>query len=391
MVVVAPVAGILIALLCVLLAWALVQFAQVVGRLLPDWHIPGFGSLRGTVTNAAAAAEAGIKSAVQSAARPLAQFILAPIIVLRTLFDRLGDNVVAATSALVGITGHLIPAWVTTLRTAITSARTQAFAHADQAVAGLAHTVGADVANLMHAIDSAEATLLADLSRTRAELVALIGSDVSTLHADLVRVSQALQHNIDASFGNSLSLLRSVQASLTAAISAAESRAVNLAHGLVNAAVSELDKAIDVAKAAVLAEVDALAHGVCLPLWPSVTAGIDAIDKAAAGAFTDTLQGLRAIPRDIPTTLPLALSGVVSVVTALERFTADCTIPNCKNLSGFGRDLQALFGLVEDGVIVALLVEAARDPQGTAHAVHNMIGTPIEASVHAIGALAGVA
>ncbi|MGH3180329.1 MAG: hypothetical protein ACRDOE_00240 [Streptosporangiaceae bacterium] len=123
-------------------------------------------------------------------------------------------------------------------------------------------------------------------------------------------------------------------------------------------------------------------------------AGYDAL----AGAVSDTQAWTEGALRDAAGTLysnDLAIAGYLTVtlapaVAALQTWEQDCGTPLCDGLSAFAKVLSGLSGLVEGGLILALVAEAVRDPAGMAGAVGDVAAPVIAAGRATVKAAVGV-
>lgn len=109
-----------------------------------------------------------------------------------------------------------------------------------------------------------------------------------------------------------------------------------------------------------------------------------ATDDPAAAKDISTLSDL------VPHTAPLAAVAAIAAVTSLLRTTLRCTIPQCRNLSKFGKDLAALMSLVGDASFLALLIELAKNPTSGAQAVHDIFTPITDTATTAIRDLIGI-
>src|SRR6266702_2344491 len=81
--------------------------------------------------------------------------------------------------------------------------------------------------------------------------------------------------------------------------------------------------------------------------WVKITDDVAALEGVIATDLPDIAALARAIPRAIPRELADVIAGGLAVDALAIRYLRECGIPNCKNLHGFGKDLQGLFKLAE--------------------------------------------
>ncbi len=110
----------------------------------------------------------------------------------------------------------------------------------------------------------------------------------------------------------------------------------------------------------------------------------------AATDFPDITAWLKGIS----TTAATDIAGVtaLSVATAgtLARYLERCGMPNCRNLSKIGRDLQDLFALIEGGSFLALIAYMISDPEGAAREAQSVLGPVVDDIGNGIRDLIGV-
>jgi hypothetical protein len=355
---------VVVAVLGILLIHASQQFTRAVSGMMPDWHIPGLGSIRGWVAGATDAFNRQVLGVFAYALDPLAQLLQVPV---RWLQKHLTGWLHAAAGALTVLTylrTALIPF---VLNKAIGYALTlyhAALAALVAARAELTALINYVQAHAIALISAVELRLLSAITAARAELTALI----NYVQAHAITLISAVESRL-------LSAIVAARAELTALINYVQAHAI----AYTNAVAAALSTEIAGVRAWLIAYCDAtvarvvnaaianehILLGQALAIaWPRALTEIDAVIATADKDFADALANLRSL-RGLSLANPFAVVGaLVGVVTALLRFTRDCTIPNCRNLSQVGRDLQELFSLVEGDIIIGLLAAAAKDPGG---------------------------
>ena len=367
-IVLAGLALVLVAVLGMLLLSGYEQFAKATSQLVPDWHIPGFGSPRQWWNAAAGALGASVAGVFAYSLGPLAHLIQVPVRWLQKHLSGWLAAGVAVLHVLTYLRTSLIP-WV--LNAAITRAN-QLYLAARAYAASL-------VTELRTLLSAVETRLLNLVSAVELRVLALLAAAVAGLHALVSAVELRLLGLLSAVESRLLALVSAVELRLLGLLSAVESRLL----ALVSAVVAELRTELAVTKAWLIAYCDATVARVVnaalanehvllgralAATWPRA---LDEIDQVIAAADTDfaaalaNLRGLRGLSLANPFAVVGALAGVL---TGLLRFTRDCTIPNCRNLSQVGRDLQELFAVVEGEALIGLLVAAAHDPGGVGRA-----------------------
>jgi hypothetical protein len=331
--------------ICLLLAYE--QGAKWVSYVVPSWHIPGLGSLRGWIQSHLRDGYNALAGYLDGYVHNLVAMVTHPVIFLRALFTMLTTTLASTHILLWAILNHTVPVAMSELRkfASATSALVQAQAlswyHLGLKYSSdlASYVLGAALAEVAHLRADALNWYHLGLKYTQdlgSYVLATALAEVAAAKADALRWSQ--QALTDAE--------QFAKAETTAALS-----------GLTGALITDIEHS-----------------------WPAVIAGIDGVIDVADGAFTDVVDDLRAIGRDLPDSLPGAIAATTAIAIPLLRLARDCTMPNCRNLSQVGRDLQSLFGALETGGLLTLLFEAARDPAGTARVVSDTLGPIVRES-----------
>jgi hypothetical protein len=315
-----------------------------------------------------------LRAYLDDAAAPIAKVIAYPVTAARTMLEQIALALSETSTALIVIKRTFVPHLIAV------------------AVASLRALMSAVQLNLEHLISAVETVLLADIAAAR---------DYALRLARSVEVwAQALISAVETRL---LNLISAVEAHVLAVISAVETRLLDLIATQVAALIGRIaalqtwtaaqvqhalaftaqrfaqaEADIITAERAAVAQSIALVDGAVTrglsDVWGDVTAAVAGAEGVIASDFPDILAGLRAIPRAIPADVAgeavLAGAGVI----ALTRYLEQCGIPNCRNLSKYGRDLRDLLGLIEGADFLAWLLELAHDPAGAAREVDGVLG-----------------
>jgi ribosomal protein L18 len=196
---------------------------------------------------------------------------------------------------------------------------------------------------------------------------------------------------------------RALQAGISAVASGASADLAALA-GQVNTTAGELARDIvaetQAAEAVAAAQLAAVRAGIYTDLttwgnqavteaWPDASGDIAALRRALGGDFpwlndlAGALGGLGAAG------LAGALIRSIAGTQAITRLAADCIVPNCRNLSGLGNDLQQLLGDASIAAMIAWLIFGVTDPAGWASETYDAAGRPLTAVVSGVSHLVG--
>lgn len=351
-IVIAPLAAIVIALVALLLFYALHQLFQTLAQGIPSWHIPLLGNIRSFFVDAETAAYNYVVTGLISTLSELWKLITAPVTVLTHLWDQAESTMDSAYNTVHWIIENYVPAKLAVLSGDLEKLINEARAYALSEVQSLYNTLHLEETQLYDAAVS-------QIDNLYNVLHAEVDNALSTAESAADHIYNVVEGDITAARAYADSLVTSLDDSLRTLVARGIAEAESTAAALVGAAITDIDNEARTAIAAV---------------WPDVQAGVEGVIKVAGGGFTDVTDLLKGI--DLTDVVGLAGAGAIALtgVSALLHLAEDCTIPNCQNLSGFGRDLQGLLGLFGDGALLAFLSAAATDPTGTAQAVTATVG-----------------
>lgn len=123
-----------------------------------------------------------------------------------------------------------------------------------------------------------------------------------------------------------------------------------------------------------LSIVDVEATAALTAVWPGLISDVDGIIDAIPGELTDVLDDLRAIPRTVPIGLVDAFAGVGALSVPLLRYLKECGVPMCRDLHGLSDLLGGLASAGTDAALLALIIEAVRDPHAASREIQSVAG-----------------
>ena len=243
--------------------------------------------------------------------------------------------------------------------------------------AGLVDTAEADASHLF-AVAERDTASLVDTAELRA---AALFHDAETYAARLTSdAEKSLAAAIQAAEAAALSAVAAAERTLTGSIAAAVTGADNdlrSLSGQVNTVAGELARDIVTevqgAEATAAAALAAVQSGIYTDLeqwgdqavthvWPDAAGDIGAL-KGVLGNDFPWLQDLLGALGGLGTAgLAGALIRAIAGTEAITRLATDCVVPNCRNLSQFGTDLQDLIGVAALAALVAWLAAGVADP-----------------------------
>ena len=115
-------------------------------------------------------------------------------------------------------------------------------------------------------------------------------------------------------------------------------------------------------------------------VWPDAEQDIGALRQALGGSFPNINELLGALGGLGAAGLLGALIRSLAGTSALTQLATDCIVPNCRNLSQFGRDLQGLIGDVPAAAMLAWMIFLVTDPAGWAQDTYDL-GGPVSRTV----------
>ena len=353
----APILLVFAALMALLIVYGAQAFGRAVASIIPNWHVPFLGNLRDIALAGINLALGTIKGWLESTLQPMARVLAYPIFLIRNFIDEIGANLDSIGGRLLYILSYKIPAvWHSAL----------------QFTRDMIGAVQRQILNVL-----AQAKLLA----YAAELAAIHYTQQIT-GALQTQIRNALTVALRAAFAAEVAAVRytndvagalqtQIKNALTFAITHADAAAAAAERG----AITAVNTTVAIADAAVV---------------PTIIDEIRAIEGVLATDLPDIRALVRAVPRAIPRDLAgtLALTGTVEAV--MTRYLRECGIPNCKNLGKYGHDFQAITGLVEAGAFLALLLEAAHNPEVAATEVRGLVAGPMHTAAAGLRSTVGL-
>lgn len=367
MIALAPLADVTMAIACLLLILAFIYFARTVAGLIPT-NIPYVGSwLRNEILLLADGAQLGLQALYDDALKPAVNFVLSPIRAIEGTWDQITANFAAIFGRLYTIAAVTVPALLTYAQlqalTVLVEARLEfnalfgALDNKINAVETYIFTVtSAEVAAVDGKIDAVENYIF----EVTTNEISQVTTYAQGLYNDAVTYSRQLAVTAtayaDGLFSQVISyadtLVGDVRADIAVDFASLESYADTAARMAAAAAIGVLTTDIDTAVASV---------------WPDVVAGATAVEGVIGLDLPDILAGLKGIDLTKPLDVAGTIAASLAISVPILKYMEQCGIPNCKNLSQYGRDLQALLGLVEDVSFIGMFVELAHNPsQGAA-------------------------
>lgn len=362
-----------VALIALVLYYALEALVTGISYVLPTFSIPGLGSIRNFALGAIHGALGVVQNYILPSLAVVVQFINAPVVLLSEFFSKIGALAGEAYSSILWIKTTLVPRVTTALQAYAANLYNQAIAYTNGAISVVNNAIAAAESYAVNHANQLYNAIYATAAQWVANAIAHADAAVSA-------VQHEAQQLYNQSIAYTVSQVAGVESDIATGIAATRQYAAAIGSQVESDARTLAGHAEQVGIAAASAAGAAAVAAVTGPLitdlpglWSAVNAGADAITDAAGDAFSDVQDLVRGIPRAVPISAGATIAATIPMVAALSKLAADCVIPNCKNLSGFGRDIQALFGLVEDAAFLALIAEFITNPQSAAEEAMTVI------------------
>lgn len=392
MVAIPVVAAVLIALMALLLMYGLKEFGKAIAQIFPSSIGVSVASIhpRAWVLAGVDALEAGISWVLGDVIRPMINLVEGPVLAVVTFAEGIDRAISEAADGFEWLINDGLPALraglVGLISAVETSVKRVALALYHDAIS----TLSAVETRLMGLISAVESRALSyalglyhdaigTLSAVETRLLARIAQVDAAVTGDVARAVAGVESKLLADIG---AVSGAAKADLGTALAYAASQANNA-----------LTAAEGYAATTASAAVGVLVTDVDNALAPVATGLIDDVGSALGVIGTD-FPDVSGLLRDVDLTrlgeLAGGLAGTMTIVRALTRLAEDCTVPNCRNLSQFGRVLQDLLAAVEGAGFLAWLIAMITDPGPAATATEDALGGIARDTVGVVRGLVGV-
>lgn len=378
------------ALIALLLVMALRQFVTWIANVFPSFHIPGLGSIQGYIVGAINGAIGKVGKAAEGSLLFMFNILNDPIVFFTHFLNIIHSTFAEVVASLTWIKNTAIPTAVRGL--------TAAYTNADAVVHNYATALAGDIERDLRAGDAA----------VTAFVVAMVGdveADARTLYADAIGYTNAIKAGIENDITASAATVHNFAAAIagdvetdarnlfsqsvaftTNAVAAVDAKATALFNQAERDAISAANTATSTAIRAIESEVT---HDIT-PIWNATAQAVAGAISTAGTDFSDAIGYIKSLDLSKPLDLAGTLAATLAIATTLTKLADDCIMPQCRNLSQVGRDLQALFGIVEDGLLFAFLAELIKDPAAGIALVEDTLGTVAHDAVSIGRAMVGV-
>lgn len=380
----------IIAIMAILLTYALELFAKAVAQIIPGFSIPGLGSLRDKIISGIGSAIGAVKSLASSSMAPMVNILRDPVVWFQTMY-----NAVYTVINEVITTGQwIISTAIPRAETAVTNYANQLYNQAIANTLSVAGQLRADYdglynAAINHANDLYNQAYAFALAQGTAAINHANALYNQAIAAATAQYNTALTH-ADGLYNQAIAFATSGVASAVAHANALAATLSAQAQTLYNQAIGYAGDVARAGEAAAIATVTGPLITDLPGIWPGIVDEIDGIIDTAGDDFADAIANIKGLDLTLPVSVGGALAIAIPAISALTKLANDCTIPNCRNLSGVGRELQSLFGIVEDGLLFAFIAELVHDPAAGVSLVENVLGGLADDAVTVGRAMVGI-
>jgi hypothetical protein len=390
MVIVPELLAVVGALLAAMFVYAIVIVAKGFAGLFPT-DIPILSTIHRFFYNIALVGGAAASWIMSDFIRPLINAIVGPILGFIRMLEGLANFASEAAHSWVWLLTKGIPGLASRLTSLIVAGVHRAYAYALR----LYHAAVAYVVAEVKVVERYAVALVHNLARAVLHDLALVKAyAVAIVH----NLAVAVVHDIAVVKAYAIALVHTEVVALSNAIRAVDAKVAALSTGIIKLIRSEVATGVQAAEQFAVAEaahaihiVDVDAAAAIAAVAPGIIDDVGKLIDTIGTDLPDIGAAVRAIPRDIPGDLAASLTMVGALSVPMLRFMRECGIPNCRNLSQFGRELRDLLGALEDGALIAFLAMLCTDPEGAASFVTDDIGGVIDGAVSAARDLMGVA
>lgn len=351
---IAALAPVLLALMALLLIYGLEAIGKALAAALDQviHPVPILNRIPGLIRDGVAVLGVSAQWVVGDVIRPAINFILAPLFALLDLVQSVYTTAAEMGDTLTYLVNYVPDAIIARMTYGIHLYYNLALAYARglerDAISWADHIYNVAWANWVAAdtvvLHTAQHLYNLAIGYTNAALRDALGQSVNVLKL------------VDAEIANAeTGIVKYVGQVGADVLKAADTFAVTAASQAVGSLVTDIDHVIE-------------------PVAVGLIDDVGSLVGTLATDFPDVSSLLRSIDLTKVTDIAGAIAGTMALARALARLSEDCTVPNCRNLSQYGRELQALLSLVGDASFLALLVELIHDPGAGAATVRDLFG-----------------
>jgi hypothetical protein len=382
--------GLMFALLAILLIGGYLLLRAMLTNSLPDVSFPLIGNLRNLAAKAFDAFVSGVESAWEVWGDAAGWLIAAPAAFVQHVVSGaidVGENIAWKIEQVirVDLPGFLSTALQfaqsveSTVQAAIVNALSAAYSftqEVENAVEADLHVAEATLAGAISTAENAATDLFNELSRDVTNAIQVALSDAYTFTTE---VERTVEGDIAALAATAEAAVHEAETLATAlagqALATAEAYAVNAAATAADDATEALNLAAHVSVGAV---------------WQGIITDVQDVITTADQDFADVVTDLQSIATSVPIDIAGAIAATAAITAPLLKLAKDCTIPNCRNLSGLGQLLADLFSDATDVALAALIVEMVDSPTQAAQDISDVLGPVASGVIDGARSLVGV-
>jgi hypothetical protein len=261
-------------------------------------------------------------------------------------------------------------------------------------VVAVEHTVESDILRVEVAVtakavslfQSALAYAQAGLATLRSDVTAGLAAVEATAANDVLNASTVLSADIAAAERTAAADVAALAATTAAGLAQAGR---DITAGVATAEAVAAAR-LDAVRGVIYTDLDTWGTDALKVAWPDASGDIAALRLALGADFPDIAGLLDALAGAGALGLIGTLIRSMATSQAITKLATDCIVPNCRNLSGFGKDLQELLGVVSGASFLAWLVFTIAEPAAAARDTETVIHGLVDGTVTAARDLFGV-
>lgn len=362
-----------IAIVALIVVLALSQLVTWTSYVFPSFNVPVLGSLRNHILGAIKGSISLVSKAAMGSYAFMIHVLMDPVSFFMHYINTISATFGEIIATLNWLRHTLVPGLINTARTALQAGITAANNNANH-LYNLAIT---NAANLYHQAlayaDGVGANAISQAQHLYNLAIGYVDSHVAGLESDIANgVARAEAYANGLVAGAEADAQHLYNLAVGAGQDAA-SAALNAAQGAIGQVARDAQTAANLAAAAALTTLEGEAARALAGVWPDVSAAAQGVITTAGTDFAGAISDIKGIDWTKTVDIAGSIAGTAAIAASMAKLAEQCVIPNCRNLSGIGRELQQILGAVEGVGFLAFITEMLTDPQGAATDAVNIL------------------
>lgn len=362
-----------IAIVALLLTLALSQLVTWLSYVFPNFHVPVLGSLRGQILNAIRGSISLVTRAAQGSFAFMIHVLMDPV----SFFMHFINSINAVFSELIAsinwVRHTLVPGLISTARRDL-SAATTAVQHEAEHLYNLSiGAVNTAVQTSEHYADKVSSAVQGEAEHLYNLSIAYVDNSIIGIEGDLAAAVTKVESYADTAASAVRSEAEHLYNLAVGSGQDAATAALNAANGAIGQVARDAQTAANLAAAAALTTLEGEAARALAGVWPDVSAAAQGVISTAGTDFAGAISDIKAIDWTKTVDIAGSIAGTAAIAASMAKLAEQCVIPNCRNLSGIGRELQQILGAVEGAGFLAFITEMLTNPAGAATEARDIL------------------